>query len=198
MPSEDPQTTDRRVLRGQRNREAVVTSLIELIDEGELTPTAAQIAERAGLAVRSIYHHFADLGRLQEAVADRHFSSLLDVLAPIPTDGPLQARLTAFVGQRALLFERAMPVYRASMLTAVKSPAVAERMAFGHEFLRAELAQTFAIELRSGAPWTLEALDALASIDGWVRLRISQELEVEAAQQVLTHAIEALLADPLQ
>ena len=186
--------TDYRVVRGQRNRQAVVRALMELIQEGEPVPTAAQIAERAGVAVRSIYHHFADLESLHLALADEHFGSLADLLVPIPTDGPLATRLTAFTGYRSALFERAMPVYRASLLAAVRSPGVAQRIAFGNEFLRAELAQTFAIELRGGPPWKLQALDGLTSFDGWVRLRSSQGLDVDVAQQVLAHAIEAILA----
>lgn len=196
MASEDAAVTDHRVLRGKRNRDAVVRAVVELMEDGELDPTAAQIAARAGVAVRSIYHHFEDLEGLRVAVSDEHFRGIADLLTPLPTGGPLQTRLASFVEHRAALFERAMSVYRASLLTAARSPAVAERLAVGHAFLRAEMAEVFATELQDQPSWKLETLDALTSFDGWVRVRITQGLTVERTQQVLTAAMGALLDEP--
>lgn len=193
---EPPSTTDRRVLRGQRNRQAVVDAVIDLIDEGELSPTATQIAERAGVALRSIYHHFEDLDGLARAVADEQLIRLADVLQPIPTDGPFEQRLSSFVAQRAELDERGMAVYRASLLSAPGNSAVAERLALVNRFLREELAQTFAAELRGRPTWTLDALDALTSFDGWVRLRHAQGMSVRRAKGLLSGVIPTVLAIP--
>jgi TetR/AcrR family transcriptional regulator, regulator of autoinduction and epiphytic fitness len=194
MPPERSEITDKRVLRGRRNRDTVVRALIELISEGELEPTAAQIAERAGLSVRSIYHHFEDLPGLQKAVADEHFRSLVDIAVPVSPDGPLAARLGAFVDQRAAVHERSMPMYRASLLNASRSTAIAASMAFSNEYLRVDLSQTFANELTAEPSWKLDALDAVASIDGWVRLRIAQGLDVDATTQVLARTIDTILS----
>ncbi len=191
-----PTTTDRRVLRGQRNRAALVDAVIDLIDDGELTPTAAQIAERAGVALRSIYHHFDDLDGLTRAVADEQLIRLADVLRPIPTDGPFEQRLATFVKQRCELDERSMAVYRASLLAVPRNPAVAERLALTNRFLREELAQTFAAELRGRPAWTLDALDALTSFDGWVRLRHGQRMSVRRAKDLLAGVISTMLGVP--
>jgi TetR/AcrR family transcriptional regulator of autoinduction and epiphytic fitness len=189
----EPETVDRRVLRGQRNRQAVLEALAELIAEGDLSPTAEEIAERAGLSVRSIYHHFDDIEGLHRAVADEHLRTIASLIEPIPDDGPLEVRLDAFIAQRVLLFETAMPVYRASLLAAMDSPAIAERVALSHVGLRALTEQTFAIELDGAEPWRLEALDALTSLDGWVRLRVAQELDPDTASHVMARAIRAVL-----
>lgn len=186
-------TTDRRVLRGQRNRAALVDAVIDLIEEGELTPTAGQIAERAGVALRSIYHHFDDLDGLTRAVADEQLIRLADVLQPIPTDAPFDERLSVFVTQRAELMERGMAVYRASLLAVQRNPAVAGRMELTNRFLREELAQTFAKELKERPGWVLEALDVLTSYDGWIRLRLGQGLSVLRARRLLAGAVPALL-----
>jgi len=195
MSVDDAEITDRRVLRGMRNREALVSAVIELIEEGELSPTATQIADRAGVAVRSIYHHFDDLDDVSRTVADTLLGSFIELIQPIPTDGPFDKRLRPFVSQRSQLAERAMPVHRASLLLVHSSPAVAERLAFASEFLRAEMAQTFAIEFADAPKWTIETLDALCSLDGWVRLRVDQRLKVGAATKVLRGTLVALLND---
>jgi AcrR family transcriptional regulator len=187
-------TTDRRVLRGQRNRAALVDAVIDLIDEGELTPTAGQIAERAGVALRSIYHHFHDLDGLTRAVADEQLIRLADVLQPIPTDAPFEQRLATFVKQRAELMERGMAVYRASLLAVQRNPAVGRRMELTNRFLREELAQTFAEELKARPGWVLDALDVLTSYDGWIRLRLGQGLSVARARRLIAGAVLHLLA----
>ena len=44
---------DGRLGRGTRARTAVVDALLDLIEEGDLRPTAPRIAERAGVSLRS-------------------------------------------------------------------------------------------------------------------------------------------------
>ena len=51
-------------------RAAIADALLSLLEEGELQPTATRIAERAGISLRLIYHHFGDLEALfRETVA---------------------------------------------------------------------------------------------------------------------------------
>jgi AcrR family transcriptional regulator len=188
--------TDRRVLRGVRNREAVVDAVIALIEEGDLQPTGAAIAERAGVSLRSIHNLFEDLDDVSRAVAERMFAVVAEIYRPNPTEGPLDVRLKAFVRQRTQLVERSMPVYRASLLVVPSSPAVEERVLFIREFFRGVVRETFAQELRRAPSWKLEAVDSLASIDGWIRLRVNQRLSVRQASRVLSMGIPAILRAP--
>lgn len=191
-PEPDGESTDRRVLRGKRNRDAVVQAVIDLMEEGNLSPSADQIAERAGVARRSIYHHFADLEELHQAVAHQHLDHIVGLFGPIVTDGTLQDRLTTFVDQRVVVCEQTMPVYRASLLVAHRSEIVLDLLSLGHEYLRAEVAQTFAPEIRDDF-WRLEAVDSIASFEGWVQLRVVRGLDVERATEVLRRSVRALL-----
>ena len=59
---------DGRVVRGLRNREALVDAIITLNEEGVLRPSAAEIAERAGVSLRSVYRHFEDIDAFMEEV----------------------------------------------------------------------------------------------------------------------------------
>ncbi len=187
--------TDRRVLRGLRNRAAVAQAFLDLVTEGDLAPTAQKVAERAGVSLRSVFHHFDDMEQLFAAAADLHVSRYIDLVRALPADGPLPARIDAFVAERAALAERILPVYRASLLVAHRSPTVSERLARGDERLRTEIERTFTPEL-AGAPWRLDAVDAVASLDGWLRLRVRQRLASQEAAAVLTAALHSLLSSP--
>ena len=66
-----PDEMDGRIARGARARAAIVDALLALIEAGELRPSAARIAERAGVSLRSVFQHFKDVESLFAAMADR-------------------------------------------------------------------------------------------------------------------------------
>ena len=53
--SHEVPSSDGRLRRGERSREAIVAALFELVGEGVLQPTAQQVAERAGVGIRSVF-----------------------------------------------------------------------------------------------------------------------------------------------
>ena len=100
---------DGRLARSVRARTAVVDALLDLIEEGDLRPTGPRIAERAGVSLRLVFHHFPDLETLFAAAAERQFERHYRALRPIPAAGPLAGRVAAFVHQRTRLLERITP-----------------------------------------------------------------------------------------
>ena len=97
---------DGRTVRAERTRQALVDSLLGLLDEGHVRPTAAQIAARAGVSERSVFQHFPDREALFEAVARQQYERIVPTLRPIDTSLPLPERIEQFAGQRAHLYER--------------------------------------------------------------------------------------------
>ena len=63
-PPQRTPTTDGRLLRSERSREQIVDALYELIGEGHMQPTAQQVAERSGVALRSVFRLFSDMDAL--------------------------------------------------------------------------------------------------------------------------------------
>ena len=84
--------TDGRSARSQRTRNAVVDALLDLNREGNLRPTAREIAERANVSLRSVYVHFDDLEDLFLAAAKRHAELVSGMLIEVPATGPLRSR----------------------------------------------------------------------------------------------------------
>ena len=63
--------TDGRARRRERNREAVVAALLELYREGRLQPSADEVAERAGVSVRSVFRYLDDTEAMVRAGSTR-------------------------------------------------------------------------------------------------------------------------------
>ena len=49
---------DGRRMRSERSRDAIIEAALQLVQEGILVPTAQQIADRAGVAMRTFFRHF--------------------------------------------------------------------------------------------------------------------------------------------
>ena len=71
---------DGRRLRRERNRDAVVQAVLELVREGELAPGVEAVAARAGLSARSVFRYFDDLDDLCRAAIARQLALVGPIL----------------------------------------------------------------------------------------------------------------------
>jgi len=186
--------TDGRVLRGERNREAIVDALLELFEQGETSPTARRVAERAGVSLRTVFQHFDDLEGLCAAVCQRQIERVWSNIEPLPgCDTPLEDRIDAVVAQRALLFETIAPTRRAASNALESSPALARGLARSEAFLRRQIMEVFATELAADDPDRIGAVDFAASWEAWDGLRRSSRRSVESASRVVRLLLLTLL-----
>jgi TetR/AcrR family transcriptional regulator, regulator of autoinduction and epiphytic fitness len=184
---------DGRVVRGTRNREAIVDALLSLYDEGVLRPSGAEVAQRAGVSARSLHNHFADMESLRAEVADRQWERVGHLTEPPPAGCSFDERVEMLVERRSAFFEAITPVRRAAMLSVHESPTIARRLARAARTLRTQLHALFAAELAGAPEGTLEAIDLCTSWDAWERLRTQQRLSVTAAKRVVASTLHALL-----
>lgn len=189
---------DGRTARSAQTRDAVVDALLALLDEGTLRPTARQVAERAGVSLRSVYVRFEDLDAVYVEAARRQWERIAELAGPVPVDGPLDVRRMAFVDQRAEILETAARVRRAAELQEPFSPALAGTLTWARNLARDQITRVFAPELgaRRGAARDrlLDALDAATGFGTWDVLRRQRGLDPAAARQVLDDMVTALLA----
>ncbi len=196
LSQSDP--TDGRTARAARTNEAVVDALLSLIEEGDLRPAAQRIADRAGVSLRSVFHHFNDLETLYATVAERQLRRFfLPTPSPNPSAGALTERVDAFIDARSRLLEAIAPVRRAAVLNEPFSPTLAARLTWARNVARDEVARTFDAELRALKPAprreVLAALAAASEWSTWEALRAHQGLSVAAARRVMSRTVAALL-----
>lgn len=181
---------DGRHARKARTRQAIVSALLELLDEGVPEPTAAQIAERADVAVRSIAQHFRTREQLMLAIASQHVARQPE---PKKADGPPSLRLEDFVAARVQELESSRAIRRAASRAADSSEAVATALADVSKRRRAALAQVLGKELGRRPPWVKHAVETLTSGPAWDVMRNDQRLSVNAAETLLVHSLKHLL-----
>jgi AcrR family transcriptional regulator len=195
---------DGRRARAERSREAVVDAILELLREGDDPPGAAEIAERAGVSLRSVFRHFDDLETLYAVAVARHTELIapLFVLEPVPVPpgarvAPLADRIRALARQRARLFEAMTPVRIVGERQRRRSASIAAGLDQSRRELRRQLVDLFDPELAPlPAPERRDILDALEMVAGfaaWHQARTDQGLSVTRAQAALARAISALV-----
>ena len=182
---------DGRHARKARTREAIVNALLELLDEGHTEPTAAEIAERARVAIRSIGQHFKSREELLLAVAGRH-SARLPVPTPPSPGRSFEARLSHFVSTRVKTLEASAAVRRAAQRGAGDSKAITKALAETARKRREELLASLT-ELKKAPPWLVATAETLASGAAWDALRHEQKLTPAVAEQVIVQALKRLI-----
>ena len=200
MVTREPSTvphTDGRTARGTRTRGAVVEAFLTLIDEGHLRPTAKEVSERAGVSLRSVFQHFADLESLFAAAAHLQIERLQPYFTRIPAGGDFDERLERFVESRGAVSERITPVRRAALLHEHFSDEVSRRLRWVRELFRDEADQVFRVEISGLAAEeraeVVAALNVCTAWTAWETMRAHSDLSEEDAKRVMARTIRALL-----
>lgn len=188
---------DGRAARSRRTRTAVVDALLALQEEGNLAPTAQQVAGRAGVALRTVFGHFCDLETLWAEAGARELARLRDVADDVPPDLPLGERVARFAASRARVLERLLPVMRAARLREPTSPQLAANRTMFVQAGDDEVRTVFATELArlddAATRRLLVVVHVAAGGSTWEVLRHDRGLSAAEAQDVVLATLSALL-----
>lgn len=188
---------DGRRLRSERTRQLIIEAFLELLSQHGRTPTASQIAERAGYSVRSIFERFSDLGALSLATADHAIAVGQSEAMARDVDGDRLTRIGSHVKTRALACEKWLPLWHAMLETQDEVPELKTRIVqvrlANLERLRLMYGPEFEVLPEAEREQLLFALGALTSIESWEQMRDIYGLSMEASQGVWRTAIDRLL-----
>ncbi|MDI3421545.1 TetR/AcrR family transcriptional regulator [Streptomyces luteolus] len=197
----DGETTGRRWRRDPEwTRATLVDTLLELTAEEGREPTRKAIAERAGVSERTVFVHFADREALYVSAAERQAERWQSLSAPVPPEWPTDRKVRALLDQRGRMYELMTPIRKVGLGLEPDSPGLRRVMADGDAWLRADLAATFAPELRHApgarrAGGLLDALESASSWAAWDHLRTRRGLDTAPTRAALRRTLGALLAD---
>jgi len=190
----DDTATDGRVLRGQRNREAIVDAMVAMFEQGNLRPTAAQVAETAGLSTRSVYHHFDDMKSLALEVTSRSEARMRPPDFTAMSNVALNERICMFVEHRFDRWRQTSAVVRAGLLAEYDSHIVAELLSLGREARIQEIRTVFADAVTgTDEEAVFAALDVVFGYDTWHRLIDVREIEGATAGNLVAKMAHALI-----
>jgi AcrR family transcriptional regulator len=197
QPSGRPPRVDGRRLRSERTRRLIVEAYMSLVRETAQMPTAAQIAERAGYSVRSIFERFPDLTALRVAVTDYAIAEARAAGALRDLDADRMTRIRSQVQQRGQTCERWLPLWRVLCSDASGSPDLTQRISMIRQLIVMRMEMMFKPELaavpESDRRKIVLALEALTDFESWARMRELYGLSVEEAGAVWVRAIDRLL-----
>ncbi len=190
---------DGRTARRQRNKDAVLDSLIELSNELDGEPTIEAIAERAGVSYRSVYRYFDDRTDLMLSAITRVMGELWPIFEiDHMGEGSLDERISGLVDARLAAYRKLAPLTRIAVRLRANDPAVAEGYDRVREYLRAQLVSQFQPEFSAmparerGA--VLAALDSAFQFESLDYLANHHEMTDKVLAQVLTREVNANLA----
>lgn len=189
--AEAPETDGRR-LRADESRRRIAQAMLELVREGEVTPSAETVAERAGVGRRTVFRLFNDM----EGVYREMHAIMVARLAPMfaaPFDGATwRERLDEVIDRRARMFEEMLPIKSAADAHRYRSAFLQNE----HKKLTRLQRQTMLAvlpESLAAQSERIEALDLTLSFEVWRRLRQEQKLPPRQAAAVLRRIVRALM-----
>ena len=183
---------DGRRKRSERSRAAIITATLNLIDNGNFAPTARQIAEEAGIGLRSFFRHFEDMEALMDTI-DQQMREFYEPLFVRPfKDGTLEERIEDIVIDRSEAYERLKKLMMTSQAQLWRSKVVQKNYARNQRRLRKHLEKLLP-ELETLPSAQREAAHAAASFENWHRLREHQGLNINEARMAIIVAITRLL-----
>ncbi|HVM52204.1 MAG TPA: TetR/AcrR family transcriptional regulator [Acidimicrobiales bacterium] len=184
---------DGRRLRREQNREAVIDALLALFGEGNYSPSAAEIAERAGISARSLFRYFDDVDDLNRAAIERQLATIGPLRDPgVGADAPTTAKIDALVASRVRMHEAAGGAARAARACAHRHPVIAAQLEDARRYLRRQIIRLFEPEA-GDQPALLAVLDALCSFETYELLRHGNGLSTARTEAALVEAMTALL-----
>ena len=198
-PGTESAPVDGRTARRDRNRDAVLDAVIELFTEGHVGLAAADVAERSGVSLRSVYRYFDDLEALARAAIARQmerFAPLAEL--PDPGVGSLPDRIDRTVEGRMRLYEAIGPTRRAAQQRAPANPIIAAQLERTRHLLQQQVDAMFAPELDALAPDDRDdveaAVDVLLGFEAFDHLRRVRDLSPADTTKVVRGALTRLLA----
>ena len=186
-------SSDGRRQRSERSQTAIIEAALALMDEGALVPTAQQIADRAGVGIRSFFRHFADMDSLFLAADEMLISSYEALFEVDNRAGTLSERVARAIDLYGNAFDQLRPIILCTQAQLWRSPKLRENYAWHQKRLRKEL-ELWLPEVAALPKDRREALHAVASFDMWHRLREHQGLSLKASSDIVTSLVNDLIA----
>ena len=184
---------DGRRERSRSSRARIVAAMLDLIDSGDLTPSAARVAEEAGVGLRTVFRQFDDMDTLYREMSETIAERVMPIVSAPYAGEDWRADVRDLVARRARVFETMLPFRLAANIKRYQSP-----------FLMGQYGQVVALErdlLFRLLPGDVladrvgrEGLCVALSFQTWRALRHDQGLDAEEAAAVVAQMVDALIA----
>ena len=190
--AETPQLDGRRA-RSRSSRSKIVEAMLHLVGNGDVAPSAARVADIAGVGLRTVFRHFDDMDALYREMSAVIEERVLPIIAQPLTGSNWKAKMSEIADRRAIVFETILPYRISANLKRFQSSYLMQDY---QRLLRAEADGIEALLPDSVKKDTvgMRGLNVILSFQTWRLLRHDQGLTNDDAR----HVIKRLLTDALQ
>ena len=188
MSSPDVPGLDGRRQRSERSRTAIIEATLEFMNEGLLIPTAQQIADRAGVGIRSFFRHFSDMDSLFAAVDGHERASYESFFSDEQNVGSLDDRIARTIEIVTDGYEALSNMILSTLAQRWRSEELRKNYARNQRLLSKKIGEWLP-ESKSFGREDRYALEAVLSFEFWYRLREHQGLGVKAGRKLVSTLI---------
>ena len=193
-PAQPSQPADGRRERSRSSRSKIVSAMLELVRGGDPSPSAARVAEVAGVGVRSVFRHFADMETLYREMSDALEGQVRPLIQQAPVGATWKDKMVDIARRRSQVFETLLPYRVSASLRRFQSP-----------YLMGDYNRLLALEfatIQAHVPPEVAAnhlhrhsLYLVLSFQTWRALRHDQGLEPNDAKAVLLNLLDRTLSN---
>jgi AcrR family transcriptional regulator len=184
--------TDGRRERSRSSRSKIIAAMLDLVGNGDVAPSAARVAEVAGVGLRSVFRHFDDMDELYREMGDVIEARVMPIILQAPSGATWKEKLFDIADRRAQVFETILPYRISANLKRFQSPYLMQDY---RRMLRLE-SETIEAHLPPAVKDDVVAargLNVILSFQTWRLLRHDQDLPVDDAKAV----VRRLLGDAM-
>jgi AcrR family transcriptional regulator len=191
-PRSNTPLTDGRRERSRSSRSKIISAMLDLVGNGDVAPSAARVAEVAGVGLRSVFRHFDDMDELYREMGDVIEARVMPIILQAPSGATWKEKLFDIADRRAQVFETILPYRISANLKRFQSPYLMQDY---RRMLRLE-SETIEAHLPPAVKDDVVAargLNVILSFQTWRLLRHDQDLPVDDAKAV----VRRLLGDAM-
>ena len=173
---------DGRRLRSLTSQNIIVDAMIILVQRGILEPTAQQVADEAGIGIRTVFRQIQDKENLFLKMDEKVRAALQETLKrAVNPQGNLEERIERLIELEAELFENNLQFLRATLANKWKYNTLQKNYERNQRNIKS-LLYTWIPELKNLSESKQILLTSINSAGYWIELRENLVLSVAGAK----------------
>ena len=184
---------DGRRLRSLTSQNIIVDAMIILVQRGILEPTAQQVADEAGIGIRTVFRQVQDKENLFSKMDEKVRADLQEILdrAAHP-QGNLKERIEGLIELEAEIFEKNLQFLRATLANKWKYNTLQKNYERNQRNIKS-LLYTWIPELNNLSESKQVLLTSVNTAGYWIELRENLKLSVTGAKKLKINVFQDVL-----
>lgn len=193
-PAARADRVDGRRERSRSSRAKIVAAMLDLVRRGDVSPSAARVADEAGVGLRTVFRHFDDMDSLYREMSEVIEARVRPLMAEQYGAPDWRGRLAELVERRMRVFDEILPFRISANIKRFHSAFLLQ------DYRRLLTAERQVVEAILPPPVMadrlgVEALHVALSFQGWRLLRHDLELPAERAREIVRRLVADVVAN---